>query len=105
VPNVIKDSKITGNTAASGGGVQNLLDSLTLWDTTISGNTARGYYGGGINDNAGTITLYNSAVTGNTAHIDGGGMEVFSGTVTQNDSHVSGNTPANCGPAGSVIGC
>jgi predicted outer membrane repeat protein len=105
VPNVIRDSKITGNTAVSGGGIENLLDDLTLWDTTISGNTASGYYGGGLNDNAGTTTLYNSSVTGNTAHLGGGGVEVYSGTVPLNDSRVTGNTPDNCAPPGSVGGC
>jgi hypothetical protein len=106
VPNVIRDSKIVGNTALTGGGIENLLDSLTLWDTTISGNMATGYYGGGISDNAGTTTLYNSSVTGNTAKLDGGGVEVFSGTVPLNESHVTGNTPDNCaGPASPVTGC
>jgi predicted outer membrane repeat protein len=107
VPNVIRASRIIGNTAASGGGVENLEDSVTLQNTVVIGNRASTYYGGGLNNGTGgTATLENSVVAGNYAHVDGGGVDVGTGsTVTLNGSHVAGNSPDNCAPPGAVTGC
>jgi hypothetical protein len=100
------DSNINDNAATlgSGGGVFNILDSDTLQNTTVSGNTAA-LEAGGINDNAGTTTIDNSIVTHNTAGSGGGGVFAFSGTVPLTNSTVSGNTPDNCEPPGAVTGC
>jgi predicted outer membrane repeat protein len=110
-PVMLQNSTISGNTvtAGSGGGVFNILDSATLLDTKVSGNTAS-LEGGGITNNAGTTTLVDSAVTDNTAATGqdgyyGGGINDFSGTVPMRDSTVSGNTPDNCDPPGYVSGC
>ena len=102
----LRDSRITGNTATagSGGGIFNLSNTETLKDSMVSGNTAA-LYGGGINNNASTTTLGNSTVTHNTAHVDGGGIYNFSATSTLTDSNVSGNTPDNCVPPDPVAGC
>ena len=63
---------ITGNTATSGGGIQNEVTGvLTLSGCTLSANTANGP-GGGI-DNAGTLSVTNSTLTGNSA-ITGGAI-------------------------------
>jgi predicted outer membrane repeat protein len=110
-PVTLKDSTVVDNTAESGAGIFNILDSETLMNSTVSGNTAT-YEGGGINNNAGTTTLVNSTVTNNTAQVGeddpgsfGGGVFDFSGTVLMYDSTVSGNVPSNCAPAGYVTGC
>ena len=75
---------------------------LTLTNSTVSGNNARGGIvgiGGGILNFAGPLTLTNSTVSGNTAEDLGGG--IFNddgipnnGTVTLTNSTVWGNTPA-----------
>jgi hypothetical protein len=82
-----------GSATSNGGGIQN-LGTLTLNNTSVSGNTATGLmgsndFGGGI-DNSGTLTLNNSTVSGNTATSGGGISNV--GTLTLNNSTISGNT-------------
>jgi CSLREA domain-containing protein len=80
-----------------GGGISNNLGTITLTNSIVSGNSARG--GGGIfNTSAtgGTITLSNSTVSGNSATGDGGG--IFNGSrLTLNNSTVSGNTSSSSG--------
>jgi len=84
---------VTGGTSGfqhDGGGINN-NGTLTLTDSAVSGNTARGSYayGGGIGS-YGTLTLINSTVSGNTAGYGGG---IWSkGTLALTDSTVSGNT-------------
>jgi hypothetical protein len=110
-PVTLTNSTIDDNTATagSGGGIFNLLDSETLQNSAVSGNTAA-LEGGGINNNAGTTTLDNSTVTSNTALSGqggyfGGGIYDFSGTVPLTHSSVTGNIPGNCDPPGWVTGC
>jgi CSLREA domain-containing protein len=80
-----------GGTTAVGGGIFN-GGTLTLTNSTVSGNTADNA-GGGIFNNAGTLTLINSIVSGNNAGVDGGGIRNDpGGTVTLTNSTVSGNT-------------
>ena len=76
----------------SGGGIFN-AGTLTLTDSTLSGNTAFiGGRGGGI-FNAGTLTLTDSTLSGNTTLIDGiGGGFYNTGTLTLTDSTLSGNS-------------
>ncbi len=90
---------VTGGTSGfqeDAGGINN-NGTLTLTDSTVSGNTARGSYayGGGVTNYEGTLTLVNSTVSGNTAG-DGGGIW-NRGTLTLVNSTVSGNT-ATTGP-------
>ncbi len=70
-----------------GGGIDN-DGTLTLTESTVSGNTDALGNGGGI-DNDGTLTLVNSTVSGNTALDDAGLYNT--GTVTLTESTVSGN--------------
>ncbi len=91
----IKNGKKTGD----GGGIYN-SGTLTLTNSTVSGNTAEPVYssikysssfsscGGGIY-NSGMLTLKNSTISGNTA-TDGGGIYNF-GTVALTNCMVSGN--------------
>jgi predicted outer membrane repeat protein len=86
-----------GNTA---GGIYN-LGTLTLTDSTVSGNTGVSFGVGGIFNDAGgagfgTITIIDSTISGNKASSNGGG--IFSrGTTTIIASTISGNTAPNTG--------
>lgn len=75
--------------SSNGGGISNLGGSLTLIDSTVSGNTAL-VHGGGIADGFGTLTLINSTVSGNSASGQGGGILKVAGTLTVERSTVSG---------------
>jgi len=85
----LSDSTVSGNsTTEQGGGIFN-SGTLTLSNSTISGNSATQGNGGGI-FNGGTLALSNSVVSSNTA-TNGGGI-VNAGTLALSNSTVSGNT-------------
>ncbi len=87
----LTNSTVSGDTAyyGLGGGIYSGYGTtLTLTNSTVSGNTA--YEGGGILAE-GTTTLINSTVSGNTADY-GGGVANLPGAVTLTNSTVSGNT-------------
>ena len=75
----MSDCAITGNSAASGGGIYNAAGAtLTISNTTVSGNFA-GSAGGGIY-NAGTaaaLTVSNSTFRGNTDGPSGSPDNIF----------------------------
>jgi hypothetical protein len=80
----------------SGSGVQNLSASVTIIDSTISGNFTEDGEGGGIYtsgvDFPGTLTVINSTISGNFASSYGGGIaSSFSGLTIVN-STISGNS-------------
>ena len=82
-----------GNSGSSfGGGFEN-GGTLTLTNSTVSGNSAS--YVGGIY-NTGTLTLSNSTVSGNSASYDVGGI-YNAGTLTLSNSTVSGNSTSFAG--------
>jgi hypothetical protein len=78
-------------------GIQN-SGTLTLTDSTVSGNTSNcGGCGGGINNgNAGTMTVIDSTVTKNTGAGPGGGIS-NEATMTVIASTISGNTAPSAG--------
>jgi hypothetical protein len=89
-----------------GGGIVNILGTVTLNSSQASGNTANGFVGGGIangdylgfSDTSSVLTLKNSQVNGNTAsNAGGGGIENLLGSVTLDNSKVNGNTSLNGG--------
>jgi hypothetical protein len=87
----LANSTVSGNVADRGGGGIENDGVLTVTDGTVSGNAAD--EGGGIyNDSFGTLTLTNSTVSGNAADLRGGGIYAgnFS-TLTVRGSTVSGN--------------
>jgi hypothetical protein len=91
----VNNTTITGNTLVhgnGGAGIGNLDGTLTLNDSTVTGNTGTSGTGGGIlNWGAGTVTLNDTTVSANTA-ARGGGIDNRSGTVTLHGSTVTGNT-------------
>lgn len=89
-----------GNTTFSGGGIWNLESSLTLTDSTLSGNFAS--KGGGLyNSGAGAVTsMIRCLVIGNTATSEGGGVNNSSGVMTIDGSTFTNNTSLTDGGGG-----
>lgn len=81
----VSDSTFSGNSAYKGGGIHN-HGALTVSSSTFSGNT--GGYGGGIFNDSG-LTVSGSTFSGNTAR-SGGGISNY-GTLTVSASTFSGN--------------
>jgi len=82
--------RITGgfSPGESGGAIRN-QGTLTLQNSTISGNTAD--VGGGISSLDGTVFIQSSTVFGNTALVSAGGIANHNGTLSVSDSIISGN--------------
>jgi hypothetical protein len=86
---------LTNGQTQSGGGIAN-MGTLTVSNSTVSGNSA-GIYGGGVY-NTGTLTVSNSTVSGNSAGAQqpsqgGEGAGIYnSGTLTVSGSVVRSNT-------------
>ena len=76
--------------AADGGGVFN-YGTLTLTDSTISGNSAAGSGGGVLS--RGPLTLTHSTISGNSARSGGGVQNYY--TLTLTDSTISGNSASD----------
>ncbi len=94
----LTNTTVSGNTSSSyGGGVFN-NSKLALINSTISNNSAS--YGGGIYNFAGTLTVINSTISGNKASgaqdASGGGI-LTAGELTLINSTVSGNTTSGKG--------
>ena len=120
-PLSISDSTVTGNTAASGGGIDVFSGnnsgpgagsaSLTVANSTVSGNHATAGNGGGISSKyigvgggAPAFTVTGSHITGNTADSTssayGGGIFAFGGALVVQDSTVTGNQVTGTGTGG-----
>jgi hypothetical protein len=74
--------------------------NLTLQNVTVRDGCADGSGvnrdGGGIL-NGGTLTVINSTISGNRARNDGGGIDIDGGTVTITNSTISGNSASGSG--------
>ncbi|HZD49884.1 MAG TPA: right-handed parallel beta-helix repeat-containing protein, partial [Silvibacterium sp.] len=93
----VSGSTFSGNTAANGGGIFNGDgNTLTLTNSTFSGNSATAKGGGIYNLTGGTLTVTNSTISGNSGGL-GGGIETNSSATTITNSIVAGNT-ATSGP-------
>ena len=89
----VTGTTFSGNTAHVSGGAIGSSGTLTLINSTITGNAASTVRGGGIyNTQGAALTLTNTTLTGNTANTFGGGIYINSGTVTLANSIVAGNT-------------
>jgi parallel beta-helix repeat protein/predicted outer membrane repeat protein len=92
------DVSISGSTVSGnhGPGIQLFETSVSLTNSSVSGNTTSGA-GGGIYAFEGGGDLTNSTVTGNTAGQNGGGIYMAPGSFRLNNSTVSGNTAGGNG--------
>ena len=84
-----------------GNGITVSIDGVTIRD----GNAAAGGAGGGIIIRNGTLTVTNSTITGNTVdNNDGGGIRVVNaGAVTLKNTIVANSTGGNCSNAASTL--
>jgi predicted outer membrane repeat protein len=94
---------LSGNSASAHGGAISSQGSVTLTNTTVSGNSAA-ENGGGYNDAEATeLKLFNVTVTGNTADSDGDNTFADGGGIvgpfTARNSIIAGNTEASPGGA------
>jgi hypothetical protein len=98
----VTNSTVSGNSALGrGGGIMNYYYStLTVTNSTVSGNSASDD-GGGIDNYYSTLTVTNSIFSGNSS-TGGGGIDNAAGTVTVTNSTLSGNSTSN--PPGGGIG-
>lgn len=118
-PADVESSTVSGNLATNndamlnngdaGGGIVNggsLASSMTITNSTISGNRANGHYGGIYSAN-GDVSLNNVTVAGNVADADGDGFgsggglglnSVNNATAMLRNSIVAGNQAADATP-------
>ena len=102
----ITNSTISGNTSAYGGGGVSAFNgggAAIITNSTISGNTVSLGVGGGVQVNNGSITVNNSTISGNNA-IGGGGL--IASTINLSGSIValnSGGDLYNAGTANNMI--
>jgi large repetitive protein len=101
---IVNNSTISNNTnnaqTDDGGGFYN-SGTLTLTNSTVSGNGAVGYGGGIYNNTGASVGLFNVTIAYNTSGLDygfggssvpGGGIENNGGTVTLRNTIVATNT-------------
>lgn len=72
----VTDSTLSGNGGGNGGGISNDGGTVTVTDSTLAGNDAYdgGGVGGGIDNKAGTVTVVGSTLSNNTSIAPGGGI-------------------------------
>jgi CSLREA domain-containing protein len=90
----VTNSTLSGNTAplGNGGGIYNNAGTLTVTNSTLSGNPIPNGNGGGIYNNAGALTITNSTLATNSAFFGGGIYNNSSGTLTVTNGTFSGNS-------------
>lgn len=87
----IWDSSISTNTAAEGGGIAN-AGTMTIYRSLVYNNSA-GDLGGGIsNSTSGNLTLINTTLSTNSASFDGGGIYIAGGDADLNNITITKNT-------------
>jgi hypothetical protein len=95
----VQNVTLSNNSAGTGGGIDNEGPLFTLIGSTISGNTATNR-GGGVasTDYGGSVTIQDSSITGNSASGDrGGGFYSDAGDITVRNSTISNNTVQGSG--------
>ena len=96
----VGNSTFTGNSASVSGGGLDSSGTLTVTNTTFSTNSAS--YGGAIFNNYETMTLINVIISGNSAAIFGGGIGNY-GSLTVTTSTISGNSATGSSSQGGGI--
>ncbi len=87
---------LSGNSLNLGGVLHNEGGTVTLRNSTVSGNTG-GFYQGVLFNDGGTMTLHNSIVSGNTGWHKSAGVYNKSGTVELYNSTISDNSASHYG--------
>lgn len=92
---IVTDSTISNNQATfqGGGGIYAETGTVTILNSTISGNSAAPFgSGGGVYmSGAGSVVVTNSTISGNSAAGGGGGVDTF-GSITATNSTITGNS-------------
>lgn len=90
---VLHSLMITGGRSAANGGGVSTEGFLEIYNSTIFGNETLGLTdSGGINRQGGSLTITNSTITGNSAGDEGGAISSFgSGSLTIDQCTISGN--------------
>ena len=91
----VTNSTLSGNTAFEGGGIYQKGDTLTVANSTFSGNSAATGQGGGIYQRGGTATVSSSTFSGNRASLEGSAIDNHGGVMTVINSTVTGGTYAD----------
>ena len=86
---------VVNNSGFFGAGINNLLGTLTVSGSTLSGNSAASG-AGGIDNDAGTVTVSGSTLSGNSAGAEGG-VIVNTGALTLTNSNLAGNSAGDVG--------
>lgn len=92
---VVSDCRADSDLSGGGGGIYNQNGTLTVHDSTVSGNSAT-TSGGGIRNHAGWLMVTSTLFTANAAN-DGGAIFSRGETFALVGSTVSGNTAVNAG--------
>jgi hypothetical protein len=88
----VSNSTLSGNSATdNGGGIYNYYGTLTVSNSTLSNNSATDD-GGGIFNYFGTLTVSNSTLNGNSASFSGGIDNFVFGKLTVSNSTLTGNS-------------
>ena len=111
VDNVIISNSTAKATSARGGGIfmRSAATSLTVKNSTITGNSVQNKEGGGIAiaaESTGSVTITNTTISGNSANEEGGGIfigENYTGTATISGSTIHDNE-ADDGGGGLYLG-
>jgi len=87
----VTNSTISGNDAPSAsGGIYNDGGTMTIINSTISGNS--GIAGGLTSGPGGSLTVMGTTISGNSGNSAGGGLHVYNASATITNSTISGNT-------------
>jgi len=107
----VANCSLSGNAAVQGGGIYNNLSTVTVINSSFSGNSATRYQrrtgdGGGIYNQQGTVTVTNGTLSGNTATDSGGGIFSYAAVLNYANTIIanSGNGGDCSITGGSVIG-
>ena len=99
----ISGVRVSGTRLTVGGGAISNGGTLTVSNSTITGNSVISSSGGGIG-NFGTLTVSNSTINNNSAGYGGGGISNFGGTVTISNSLIYNNSISGAYPSHNTNG-
>jgi CSLREA domain-containing protein len=90
----VTNSTLSGNRAGSYGGAIENDGTMTVTGSVLSGNGAPN--GGAIHNETGQLTITNSVLSGNSGS-NGGAISTYAADTTIEDSTISGNSVSNAG--------